>query len=288
MSAPRHWPARRPSGRLARRPSGGLAPLFALALLAFAAGAALLCAPPPDAREQVIASYSTSLQHRSAGQIANALRAARALDGAAIEPHATFSFNRRIGPWTADQGYRRAPVSYDGEITLAVGGGVCQLSTTLYAAALLGGMDLLERHRHFWPVNYARPGLDAAVAYPGIDLRFRNPLPAPVRIRARRSGDRLIVELLSRARAGSGPSAGSYSVELERKSVTPPSTLLRMDDHLSPGQIIRANRGQPGCEVAVYRVRNNKDGNSDRALISVDSYPTLNRIIKVAPDRAGR
>ncbi len=255
-------------------------PLLAVALLSVAAGAALLCATPPASREQVIASYSTSLRHRSPGQIANALSAARALNGAVITSDGDFSFNQQVGPWTADRGYHRAPVSYDGELTLAVGGGVCQLSTTLYAAALLGGMEVTERHRHFWPVSYARPGLDAAVAYPSIDLRFRNPLPAPIRLRARRSGDYLVIELISRAEAG------SYSIEREEKSTTPPATLVRFDDRLQASQIIRANRGQAGCEVAVYRVRHSKEGETERTLISVDAYPTLNRIIKVAPDRS--
>jgi vancomycin resistance protein YoaR len=258
-----------------------LAPLLAAALLGLAAAGALLCAQPPAASTRatphVIAAYSTNLDHRSPGQIANALSAAQTLDGAEIAPGAVFSFNQRVGPWTADRGYRRAPVSYDGEITLASGGGVCQLSTTLYAAALLGGMEVLERHRHFWPVNYARPGLDAAVAYPAIDLRFRNPLPAPVRLRARRAGDRLVVELLSLA------APPSHSIAREYRAVTPPATVLRTDPRLAPGQTIRANQGQPGSEVVVYRVRHNEDGTTERSLVSVDSYPTLNRIVKVAP-----
>ncbi len=258
-----------------------LPPLAALLLLSLATGMALLCSPTPTtSREKVISSYATSLKHRSPGQIANALSAAQSLNGTIIAPGEIFSFNKQVGPWTADRGYRRAPVSYDGELTLAVGGGVCQLSTTLYMAALLGGMELTERHRHFWPVSYARPGLDAAVAYPNIDLQFRNPLPAPVRLRARRSGDRLLVELFSSA------TSGSFSIEREEKATSPPATLIRYDNRLQAGQIIRANRGQSGCEVAVYRVRHSKGKEAERTLISVDAYPTLNRIIKVAPEPA--
>ncbi len=261
-----------------------LAPaLLAVALLAAAAAGVLLAnrgarsSVRAAAAPRVLASYTTSFDSRSAGQIDNALRAARSLEGTVIAPNGVFSFNQRVGSWSEDQGYRRAPVSYDGELVLATGGGVCQLSTALYGAALLSGMDIVERHRHFWPVNYARPGLDAAVAYPDIDLRFRNPLPAPVRIRARQDGERLVVELLSTARPG------SYSVETERLSSHAPATVVLKDPRLEPGEVLRATRGQPGCEVAVYRVHLLPDGASERTLISRDSYPTLNRVMKIAP-----
>ncbi len=131
---------------------------------------------------------------------------------------------------------------------LDVGGGVCQLSTTLYGAALSAGMDIEERHRHFWPVNYARPGLDAAVAFPAIDLRFRNPLPAPVRLKAFREGDRLIVQLFSSA------NPGQWEIETEQLALHPPATLVRHADYLARGHTLRANRGQPGRDVAVYRL----------------------------------
>jgi vancomycin resistance protein YoaR len=251
--------------------------VLALGLMVAAAAGLLVLprhAPPQD---QVISAYTTGLAHRSPGQVENALAAARSLDGAVVPPGGEFSFNQRVGPWTSDRGYRRAPVSYDGELVLATGGGVCQVSTTLYGAALHGGMEVLERHRHFWPANYARPGMDAAVAFPSIDLRFRNPLDSPVRIQARREGAQLVVELLSTG------TPGCYSVEREYLAVHDPETILLHDAGLSPGETLQATRGQPGTEVAVYRVHQHPDGFSERSLISVDSYPTLPRVMKTHP-----
>lgn len=259
------------------------APGIVLALgLIVAAAAGLLILPrqaPP--REQVIAAYTTGLAHRSPGQVENALSAARSLDGAAVPPGGEFSFNRRVGPWTSDRGYHRAPVSYDGELVLATGGGVCQVSTTLYGAALHAGMEVLERHRHFWPANYARPGMDAAVAFPSIDLRFHNPLDSPVRIRARQEGAQLVVELLS------ATPPGSYCIEREYLAVHDPEIVLLHDAGLAPGEVLQATRGQPGTEVAVYRVHQHPDGFSERSLISVDSYPTLPRVMKTRPPEMG-
>jgi vancomycin resistance protein YoaR len=263
--------------------SRSLPAMLALGLLLAAASAGVLCArrwAPAAPAQRVIAAYATSFAGRSPGQIANALRAARALDGAIVPVGGVFSFNRRVGSWTADRGYYRAPVSYDGEIILDVGGGVCQLSTTLYGAALVGGMEIVERHRHFWPVSYAPPGLDAAVAYPRIDLRFRNPLPAPVRLRARREGRRLIVEMLSRARRQ------RCVIERRRLALHPPATIVQPEERLSPGQALRLNRGQAGQEVAVYRLRWTDDRQPERTLISLDTYPALNRVVKIGPGQA--
>ena len=248
--------------------------LLAVGLVGAALAAGLLCARPSLPQERVIASYTTNFAGRTRSQIENSLLAARALDGAVVPPGGVFSFNQRVGPWTADVGYRRAAVSYDGELAIAVGGGVCQTSSTLYGGALLAGMEVVERHRHFWPVSYARPGMDAAVAFPGIDLRFRNPLPAAVRVRARPNGKHLIVELLS------STSGGQYSVETKVIAVRPPATVVRRDAGLLPGQMVEVSRGQAGQRVAVYRVRHTADGRAQRSLVSVDSYPVLNRIVK--------
>lgn len=148
--------------------------------------------------ECVLGSYGTSLRGRTRAQVFNALRAAQSLDGAVLQPGETFSFNKRVGPWNAAAGYRKAPVSFDGEMVPSYGGGVCQTSTTLYNAAMLAGLEIVERHRHVRPPAYVAPGRDAAVAMPGVDLRIRNPYPYPVRIQARNIGESLIVTVHGR------------------------------------------------------------------------------------------
>jgi hypothetical protein len=97
--------------------------------------------------------------------------------------------------------YRRAPVSFSGERLLDWGGGVCQASTAVYNTALLAGLPIVERHRHHWATVYVPPGQDAAVAYPSIDLRFRNTLAAPIRVAARVEGESVLIEFWSRRRA---------------------------------------------------------------------------------------
>ncbi len=230
--------------------------------------------------ERVVASYSTSLRGRSAGQVRNALRAAAAADGAVIAPGAVFSFNERVGPWTADAGYVKAPVSFGGELVPAWGGGVCQTSTTIYNAALLAGFEIVERHRHAWPTTYAPVGRDAAVAYGNLDLRFRNTLGVPARLRVYRAGERLVCEIRARGRP-------EFSVRVVRNvhAVVPPALVIEDDPALPEGvrQVVCA--GRPGYTVSVVRAfyRDGEEVRSER--ISLDSYPAMHRVIRVGTGR---
>jgi vancomycin resistance protein VanW len=248
-----------------RRLALGIA-LLAGALLCLAAVIALWRLPQLPGSEQTIAAFSTSIRGRTRSQIHNVRLALAALDGAVIKPGKEFSFNRTVGPWSVDRGYRRAPVSYSGEMVRDWGGGVCQASTTLYNTALLAGLPILERHRHHWPSTYAPPGQDAAVAYPGIDLRFRNCLPLPIRISARVRGESIVIALCSRAEPP------RVLVEREVMAVVQPTTVVRFTSARRAPV-----RGQPGCEVAVYR--RFLTGAPRRELVSRDQYPPLNRLV---------
>src|SRR5687767_11452496 len=118
----------------------------------------LLGAPNPQIE---MAGYATSLLGRTSGQRHNARLAAEAINGKAIAPGEVFSFNRAVKSWSVDQGYVKAPVSFDGELVRAFGGGVCQTSSTLYNAALLAGLPIIERHPHVFRPQYIAPGRDA-------------------------------------------------------------------------------------------------------------------------------
>ncbi len=159
---------------------------FLLKALAWAALAALVLVvinlPRPVPINKSLGGYVTTLDGRTRSQRANALRAARRVNGTVIKPGQTFSFNRTVGPWTRDAGYVKAPVSYDGVMVQDWGGGVCQTSTALYNAALIAGLDIPERHRHTRAPRYAPAGRDAAVAPNTADLLIHNPYPWPVRV----------------------------------------------------------------------------------------------------------
>ena len=229
-------------------------------------------AAPRDA-QRPISRYSTSLKGRTASQTQNAKHAAERLNGAVVLPGQTFSFLKTVGPWTADVGYERAPVSYNGEMVRAFGGGVCQASSTLYNAALLAGLEIVERHRHHWPAKYAPMGRDAAVAHLDIDLRFTNNHPRPITIHSEVQGGYLVCEIVS-----SWKPASSVRLRTETLSMTPSRPIV-LGSKDSGERLQLLNRGHPGYEVVTYRVFESPEGPRSE-LVSRDSYPAMNRVYR--------
>jgi vancomycin resistance protein VanW len=235
----------------------------------------LSSAPPPEVE---MAGYATSLKGRTASQRHNAQRAAEALDGKVIPPGAVFSFNKIVRSWAQDTGYVKAPVSYDGELIKAYGGGVCQTSTTLYNAALLAGLPILERHPHVFAPHYVPPGRDAAVAQYTIDLRFRNPYPFPLHIRTDAHGDTLDIRIFGAKKPPQ--SAQITSDVLER---TTPQHLTRVayrsDSHA--GSAYLRNPGATGYRVVTYRILSQKGSEITRERLGDDTYQAMDHIVQV-------
>lgn len=237
-----------------------------LGLLALVAiGGALLAFQPPG--EPCLARFRTDLRERTRNQRHNAVLAAKYLNGAVIKPGETLSFNGRVGSWSRDVGYRKAPVSYNGQLVPSWGGGVCQTSTALYNAGLLAGLDVVERHPHRFATGYCPPGRDAAVAFSGIDLQLRNPYDFPIRVEAKVEESALWVSIFGTRDLPHRP-----AVLTEIREVYRPRT-FSANVGGSRGRV--RNTGKEGYEVATYRVIDGR-----KRLVSVDSYPTVHRIVE--------
>lgn len=152
---------------------------------------------PEEETPQELAAVSTALHDWDEGRMENLRLACQAVHGAVIPAGGSFSFNEALGERTEEKGYRPAIAFENGEKVMEVGGGVCQVSTTLFLAAQQGGMEILERHPHQLPVPYAGEGQDAAVEYGSLDFRFQNPTAVPVEIGCWLTGDSVTVSLLS-------------------------------------------------------------------------------------------
>jgi len=213
----------------------------------------------------VIAEYATPLAGRTRNQRHNALLAGLKLNGTVVLPGQTLSFNDKVQSWSKDQGYVRAPVSFNGQLVSAYGGGVCQTSTTLYNAALIAGMKVIERNRHHFAATYAPPGRDAAVAFSSIDLKLENTSEMPLTIRVKEAGNKLIVQI-----EGDRPLSKQYTITQVVHERSEPATFNLDGDR----KRIR-NSGKPGFDVSVYRICG-----SQRELISHDNYPVMNRIVE--------
>jgi len=125
---------------------------------------------------KVVAKFSTDVSFRGADSRANVRLALSFFNGFVVEPGQTVDFNEIVGPRTEGRGFKSAPEYAGNELKKGVGGGVCQASTTLYNAAIMANMTILERHNHNMTVSYVEPSQDAAVEYgvDGKDFIFRN------------------------------------------------------------------------------------------------------------------
>ncbi len=123
---------------------------------------------------RLLSSYTTRFDGGNEARSHNIRLAAKFISGCVIACGEVFSFNATVGQRTPERGFKRAAIIKDGEFVEGVGGGVCQVSTTLYNAALLSGCKVREYHPHSLPVGYVPPSRDAMVSGTFYDLRFEN------------------------------------------------------------------------------------------------------------------
>lgn len=193
---------------------------------------------------QVLSGFESDFAGTGAGRARNIATAARYLDGTVIAPGRVLSFNQVVGPREIGRGFTWAPVIVDDELEPGVGGGVCQVASTLHAAAVYGLLELTERRSHSRPSGYVPLGLDATVVDGEVDLKLRNPYPAPLILHAfLPAPTRLRIELLGQ------PSPGrvehSYAVmkthEFYRRVTTKP--------WFPSDRQVRRQRGKKGYDI---------------------------------------
>lgn len=132
-------------------------------------------APEAIVSEEELATYSTKLGGSSEGRLTNIRISCEKLNGTVVSNGETFSFCEIVGPSTAEEGYKEAPVIVNGEKVQGLGGGNCQISSTLYNAVLsVPNLTVVERHEHGREVHYVPEGKDAAVSYGSVDFKFKN------------------------------------------------------------------------------------------------------------------
>lgn len=137
--------------------------------------------------EVVIGKYTTRLT-ADKNRNHNIALACKAINGRVVYPGKIFSFNETVGPRTKKKGYKPATIFVNGRKTTGTGGGVCQVSSTLYNAVLRAKLTVVERRRHSLPVKYVPAGKDAAVSYGKADFKFKNNRQNPIKIYAKVEG----------------------------------------------------------------------------------------------------
>jgi len=147
-------------------------------------------------KKETLSEFSTKFNKNAGARTHNMKLASVAIDNYVLQPGKTFSFNEVVGYAGPQQGYKKSIIFVEGKEVEAFGGGICQVSSTLYNAAMQADLEIVERHPHSKAVNYVEKGKDAATSYGGVDLKFKNNHPFPVTINTYIDDDSFAVQIL--------------------------------------------------------------------------------------------
>ncbi|NLH97185.1 MAG: vanomycin resistance protein VanB [Clostridiaceae bacterium] len=198
----------------------------------------------------VLSSFSTTFNRNDVNRTDNIKLACSRIDNLLVMPGEEFSMNRELGPRTHANGYKQAPIIFRNELVPGTGGGVCQVSSTLYNAVLLAGLKVTEREHHSMPLSYISPGRDATITESSIDFRFVNNMEHPVLISANVKGNKLTISILGKKRDD------GTEFRLRTKTVgiyRPKPEKIVLDETLEPGQKVVERKAKNGIRVILYR-----------------------------------
>ena len=205
---------------------------------------------------KTIGTYTTNTTSNSKRNT-NVRLAAAALNGTIVGPGQEVSFNDTVGQRTEAKGYQGAAAYNNGEVVQEIGGGVCQVSTTLYNAALKAGMKISMRRSHTFEPSYVTPGMDATVSWGGPDFRFINTSSSAIGIKASYSNQTVTVSIYGVPVLEDGV---TYSLEATKtETFDLPEPQYEEDQTLQPGQEVVKSKGTQGSRWQVKLVVK-KDG----------------------------
>jgi vancomycin resistance protein YoaR len=195
----------------------------------------------------LVSSYTT-LYGGIANRVHNVELVAHLVDEKLIAPDATFSFNKTTGERNAAKGFLEAPVIVNGELTTGLGGGVCQVSTTVFNAAFEAGLKITERTNHALYISHYPQGRDATVDYPTVDLKFVNDTGNWLLLRTFVSSSSLTVNLY-----GTPVHRRVVSTTSPLRVTGPPPVKKTVDKSLKPGEKVVDDPGAPSMSTSVTR-----------------------------------
>ena len=225
----------------------------------------------------LISSYTTQTTS-DANRNNNINLAANAVMGTVVMPGESFSFNAATGQRTLEKGYLPAAAIAGGTTVDEVGGGVCQVSSTLFNAAAMADLTILSRSPHTWPSNYVEKGRDATVNWPNLDFVFRNDKSTPVFIVAFYRQRQCTVEIYG-ASLGAGVSI-SLSTRLISTTDPPQEAIYEQNPLLAPGTVQEKKKARTGYVVETYKIYQRNGVETRRELLCTSNYQMIQQVIE--------
>ncbi len=232
----------------------------------------------PDMLSTFTTRYDASNYNRST----NIELATKSINGTVIMPGEVFSYNQTIGRTTLEKGYKEGTAYVGGKVVPDVGGGICQVSSTLYNTALLANLEITERSNHLFETSYVAPSRDATVYWGSIDFKFKNTRSYPIKIVGTAKNGVVKIDLYGIKEEE------EYEVVIESEVISyiPNETEYKKDSTLASGKQVVEQVGFNGCKSKGYRILKKNGVVISKTLLSTDTYSPQNKVVRVGTKKA--
>lgn len=230
-----------------------------------------------EAFPDLLATFSTKYQSSNVNRTTNLKLAADKINGIVLLPGKEFSYNKTVGERTVQAGFKEAAVFNAGRVENGLGGGICQISSTLYDAVIMADLDVTVRRNHQFVTSYVKAGADATVVWGSQDFKFKNTREYPIKITITVSGG------VATAKIWGVKEEVEYDITIETKKTAtiPYTTQYVQDSSLPAGQQKIVQSGSNGQKVEAYKVKRLNGQVISTTLLSKDTYNAMKKIVHV-------
>ena len=228
--------------------------------------------------KDVLGTCTTSYAGSAYGRCVNVENGASLIDGKVLYPGESFSVYEAVAPFNADNGYKLAGSYENGKTVQTYGGGICQVSTTLYNAVLRAELEVKERHNHSMTVHYVDLSKDAAISGTEKDFKFENNLDYPVYIEGKAGGDSITFTIYGKEYRDKNRTVEYIS---ETLSVRPPAVKTIKDKTMTEGKKKVEESGRTGYSARLWKVVRVNGEETERTQVNSSSYQSVKKVVRV-------
>lgn len=221
-----------------------------------------------------LGTFSSDFSSSSADRAHNIQLACSKIDGYVLAPGEEFAYNEVVGPRTAAHGFRVANVYVGNTVQPGIGGGICQVSSTMFNAAVYADLEITARRNHTLPVNYVPMGRDATVSYGAVDFKFKNNYETPIEVRAECIGRKNVITIY-----GTNERAGrEIKIETVKTGTSSPKVTKKEDDTLPVGVVKVEEPGTNGSSYIAYKIVYENGAEVKREVLCKSTYAGKDRV----------